>query len=186
MDDKEEEFELYAEAFHAAAQHLLARLMDAPAYSSHEAYPILFMYRHALELYLKGVILAGAKLMKVRRTLNLSTGYVFKSHNLSRLLDDVRLIFDDVGSGWDIGAAGLHSFADVKALVSEIERLDKQSDAFRYPVDSHGNPIFTVGSDLNVATLSKRLDPLLEALDGTVTLLDQEFQHACERTTDDQ
>jgi len=45
--------------YHAAGQALFERMCDKSSYNSLEGCPIIFLYRHALELYLKAIVLHG-------------------------------------------------------------------------------------------------------------------------------
>ena len=53
----------FAHGYHEAAKVLAERLHAAAGYADYEGYPILFLYRHALELYLKAVVYRGAMLL---------------------------------------------------------------------------------------------------------------------------
>ena len=61
----EDQFEVYGYACHQGGRVLRARTFRGTVYASYDAFPILILYRHALELYLKGVVLAGAKYLGV-------------------------------------------------------------------------------------------------------------------------
>ena len=52
-----DEFAAYAEALHQAGQALATMMFDKAGYNDLEACPIIFLYHHALELYLKAVAL---------------------------------------------------------------------------------------------------------------------------------
>src|ERR1017187_4284766 len=55
----EKEFELYGEAFWKAAKHLLQQneALDRRPGASFDASVIVYLYRHALELFLKGILI---------------------------------------------------------------------------------------------------------------------------------
>lgn len=58
-----DEFAVYAEAFHWAGNILAEKMFDQAGYNDLEACPIVFLYRRALELYLKAIALDGIKIM---------------------------------------------------------------------------------------------------------------------------
>ncbi len=58
-----DEFSLYAEAYRRAAQKLVAEYGISGAVRDFEATPILFLYRHSFELYLKTFVLIGSKIL---------------------------------------------------------------------------------------------------------------------------
>lgn len=62
----EKEFTYIAEAFRVLAQEAVAKLRRNKRFGLHglpiedfRAYPIIFLYRHALELYMKAIVLVG-------------------------------------------------------------------------------------------------------------------------------
>ncbi|MEA1866935.1 MAG: hypothetical protein U9N19_02370 [Thermodesulfobacteriota bacterium] len=62
----EQNLKFYAEAFHNIAKRLASQYKDEWPLSSFEACPIVYLYRHAFELYLKAVIVYGNELLQYR------------------------------------------------------------------------------------------------------------------------
>ncbi|MCX6101586.1 MAG: hypothetical protein NTV92_09290 [Candidatus Bipolaricaulota bacterium] len=50
------DFGVFAKGYTLAANRLAQLLLEAPRFSDYEAYPVVFLYRHALELSLKQII----------------------------------------------------------------------------------------------------------------------------------
>jgi hypothetical protein len=50
---------VFARGYARAANRLSEGLLGAPKFADYDAYPVVFLYRHALELSLKHVIYAG-------------------------------------------------------------------------------------------------------------------------------
>src|SRR5262245_57418129 len=69
-------------------------------YSDYEGYPILFLYRHALELYIKPIVYRGAQLCRLIDE-KLNTENLFKAHKLTEFLPQIEAIFKAVGWKWD-------------------------------------------------------------------------------------
>jgi hypothetical protein len=67
MGQPEEHLKFYAEAFHSTGKKLASQYEDEWPLSSFEAYPIVYLYRHAFELYLKVVLVYGNELLQWRR-----------------------------------------------------------------------------------------------------------------------
>ena len=44
------DFGVFAKGYTLAANRLASLLLEAPRFSDYEAYPVVFLYRHALEL----------------------------------------------------------------------------------------------------------------------------------------
>lgn len=56
------DFGVFAKGYTLAANRLASLLLEAPRFSEYEAYPVVFLYRHALELSLKHIIYSSALL----------------------------------------------------------------------------------------------------------------------------
>src|ERR1039458_6686495 len=95
--EPEREFHLYGEAFWNAARNLLQNdALDKRPIASFGASVIVYLYRHALELFLKEILLGrGGELIDPRPS---AETVLNKGHSLTKLLPDVRRIF--VECGW--------------------------------------------------------------------------------------
>src|SRR5262245_3616910 len=78
----ERDFGLYGKGYAKAARSLSKELLSR-GFADYEAYPIVFLYRHALELHLKNVIIKGLHLVRMRGEKVLER--VTYDHNLARL-----------------------------------------------------------------------------------------------------
>jgi len=130
-----EELGDYGEAYRNAAKQLAAALAEDPAYDSFAALPIVFLYRHATELYLKGVLWAGSRLLSLidrqsafNATLKASN---LKSHRLRPLLPALRELFKELN--WS------ESYEKIAPFVESLDKADPESFAHRYPTDTKGN-----------------------------------------------
>src|SRR5690606_15637282 len=65
-DDPSLGFAIFAKGYRLAASTLTQSLLSRPARPDYESYPVVFLYRHSLELYLKNVISKGARLARLR------------------------------------------------------------------------------------------------------------------------
>ena len=136
----------YARAYHKAARLVFEgfrqTLQDGDWPKNHrdmDAHPILFLYRQAVELYLKTVIVWGEPL-KHQRGLPPNPKLreqTFNGHDLAKLLPGVKETFGliDCPSIWN--ALTFQSFADIERVVKAVN--DFPHDAFRYPVDRAGS-----------------------------------------------
>src|ERR1035437_3954372 len=58
---------LYARSFHKAAKALAALDLDSGPFTEFDISPVVFMYRHAVELHLKAMVLgAGGKFLATK------------------------------------------------------------------------------------------------------------------------
>jgi len=176
------EFNWYGEAFHQSAQVLLANLKADPSFTpsvfpadSFKSLPILFNYRHAMELYFKGVILEGAPVIRFLGKQEIDLAKVLETHSLLVLLGHYERISDACKWPWDFGK--ISSRAEFRTLITELDTVDRGSYAFRYPTKKDGQ-----NSPLD---RSFRFDlfHFCEILDSVFPYLDGAASAACEQAS---
>jgi hypothetical protein len=163
--EPEKEFHLYGEAFWNAARNLLQNdALDKLPIASFDASVIVYLYRHALELFLKEILIGrGGELIDPRPSAETVTN---KGHSLTKLLPDVRRIF--VECGWDktFGSKAAVTFDDFAAIVEEFERADPSSFSFRYPVKKDLTAALDGHFTFSVRKFALTMDEVLNTLSG--------------------
>jgi hypothetical protein len=139
---------------------------------------VLFLYRHSLELSLKAVVYRGAQLMDLVTEREFEHPELFKNHGLVRLLPAVKQIF--AAMHWTFEGTGIGSFDTFEQIVKDVERIDPQSYAFRYPVNKDGKAILDHHLTVNVAAFGAVLYELLGYLEGAASLLQDQFEATAE------
>ena len=170
----------FAAGFHEAGRVLVRKLASSPGYADYEGYPVLFLYRHALELYLKAIVYRGARYAGLFDERALSTERFYRSHDLVRLLAATREAFRCAGWAGEPDLDNLKSWDDFSALIRTIHGLDPGSYAFRYPMDPHGDPSMPPHLLLNVIAFGRNMDPVLDLLSGAGTGLEDRWDTAAE------
>jgi hypothetical protein len=127
----EEEFFLYARAFRAAAKTMALAVELAPGPPKFAACPVVFMYRHALELHLKALILGDGGNFLVTKPDRLS---VYKTHSVSWLSQFVCQIVTTLNWQREFRCEGIETLADFKTFVEDVNSVDPGPYSFRYPV----------------------------------------------------
>jgi hypothetical protein len=162
------EFGVYARAFHKAGQALFERMFDKSSYNSLEGCPIIFLYRHALELYLKAIVLHGEAILQMNGKALLTNRGLLQKHNLLPFLPLLKQTFAAVGWTWELDIEGLHTFEEVGELLRDFETVDQGSYTFRYPIDKKGNPSVPAHFMVSMPTFCQRMDALLESLEAAL------------------
>jgi hypothetical protein len=161
----ENEFHFYGEAFWNSAKNLLQNEgLDKRPIASFDACVIVYLYRHALELFLKGILIGrGGELIDPRPS---PETVVNAGHSLTKLLPDVRRIF--VECGWDktFGSKAAVTFDDFTAVVEEFERADPSSFCFRYPVKKNLTAALDGHFTFSVRQFALTMDEVLSTLSG--------------------
>jgi hypothetical protein len=155
-----------------------ARIAGLPHCPDYEGYPVLFLYRHALELYLKAIVYRGAKLLKLISDENVDTKKLFQSHGLAGLLPAIRAIFKEMQ--WEFDGSGLRSLDDFENFIRDLDKLDFRGDAFRYPIKTDLNACLPVHFSVNVVEFSERMDVLSNFLEGAAELIRENWKAEAE------
>lgn len=172
--DPTQELTTFALGYKQAASRLAAEFSQH-GYEDYAAYPILYLYRHSLELYLKALVYRGAKLMGLIGKVQPNVPGLFQRHDLARLLPAVRSVFNAMH--WDINdpTSVLASFDEFEQFVRKVDSIDAGSYAFRYPMNrkfqANLPPHFTV----NVVTFANIMDWLLDYLEGAADLIEDKW-----------
>ena len=163
-----DEFGVYARSFHKAGQALFERMFDKSSYNSLEGCPTIFLYRHALELYLKSIVLHGDTIMQLTGKALLTNRGLLQKHNLLPFLPLLKQTFAAVGWTWELDIEGLHTFEEAGELLRDFEIVDQGSYTFRYPIDKKGNPSVPAHFLVHMPTFCQRMDALLESLEAAL------------------
>ena len=156
------EFFLYGDAFWDAARKLLDNdSLDRSAFAQFDARVIVYLYRHALELFLKAILFGrGAELVD-----GIPSREEFITHRLSKLLPCVRRIF--VKCGWEktFGSNAVPRFDDFVAIVKEFEDADALTFG-RYPIRTDLKPALSSPLAFSIRTFAGIMDEVLGVLYG--------------------
>jgi len=110
-------------------------------------YPIVFLYRHHLELTLKDIIRRGNELLDAPVSQR-------GNHSLGELWKDCRSMLERAGMPVDIPE--VPEAVPFETCIEEFERLDPQGVSFRYPEEKSGTPILLPGLDsIDLSNLRK-------------------------------
>lgn len=179
----EEQLKFYAEAFHGAGKKLASQYEDEWPLSSFEACVIIYLYRHAFELYLKAVLVNGCDLLLWRGKPPIDLDKVIgedSRHILTDFVPDLERVFQEAGWGWDMGIDGFRSRKNFTGIIAEFDKHDRRSFAFRYSMDKKRRAALPRHFSFGMVNFVSLMDPLLEALhgatDGLKQIVDDERQ----------
>ena len=161
--DGYEDLYFLAQSCHKAAKKLTGSLqLGLNPLGDFDAYPVLIMYRHAVELFMKAMILGEGGNFLERKPDEIS---VSKSRSVSWLAQFVMQIVTALGCEEEFRCAGVQNLADFKRLVGEVNEIDAMNLTF---VPGR-NPM------THLPDLFRRLDALLDLLDSTADALAAEW-----------
>jgi hypothetical protein len=170
----------YALGYHRSATVLVDNLKSKNGFADYDAYPIFYLYRHSLELYLKSIIFRGACLTKLINDKEVDKSRLFKEHQLSKLLPIFEELLDSLKWTDSFSCDGIKSFDEFKEIINELDSSDPKSYNFRYPVDTQGDSSLPRHFILNIYSFSQIFDPLLNLLNGIYTQINIDYDLAAE------
>lgn len=183
QESAKDEIRFVAAAYHQVAREAIAALRgnscfgtDGIPIEDFRAYPIVFLYRHALELHMKAVILAGAPMLMVRSMKPTDERRILSTHRLEDLLPEVEQVFTAYEWKWDFGNSYCRSVEDFRTMINEIHTIDVGSYAFRYPIKKDGTASLPSHFRFDLFEFCGVLDKILPALEGAAIGAGDEFE----------
>jgi hypothetical protein len=141
MDDQ---FDLYAVGYRKAAELLVEHTKTTNSNQDILVYPIVFLYRHYLELRMKDIIKDGNILLDFTESFP-------QDHLISGLWEKCKMIIEQL----DHDNSMIDEINAVDENIKEFSKIDLKSMAFRYPTDKKGNPSLPGIKRTNLGNLSK-------------------------------
>ena len=170
----------FALGYREAANRLAKEFMRSARTPDYAGYPILYLYRHSLELYLKAIVYRGARIMGLLGKTQPEVSKLFKHHGLLTLILPVRAIFHAMQWNFALEESELASFTEFEHFVRRLDSIDSGSYSFRYPIDPGGQAVLQHHLTINIPNFAKIMDPLLGLLEGAAIMLDESFDIAAE------
>jgi hypothetical protein len=176
--DPAEEILSYAWSYQRSAVILVADLQQRGAVAiDNGALPILFLYRHSFELYLKALVYHAALLSVDKSELIDALPRLWREHSLLRL---VKMSLPVLTGSHPLAVAGeLHN--EVSALAQKLDAVDPGSYSFRYPVSTKGEASLPENFFTNIFTFSDAMEHVLDDLSQFCRSLEKERNSASEQ-----
>lgn len=151
----------YAASYRGAAMNLIAfRERRAIGSIDHAALPILFLYRHSFELYLKMLVYRAAVITINKDELGAALPRLWREHSLVALFEMAQPVLRQSATRPLTMMGELEQ--KVATLAAEIDAVDSGSYSFRYPVTSRGSPSFDDTFFTNIFLFSERVESVLD------------------------
>ena len=129
-------------------------------------YPLVFIYRHITELYLKYLYLLLCKPTKDELKSFLKKGHILPEL-WECLKERMSFLSNRVSYNIDIDA--------IERYVCEINDNDKDSFCFRYPITKQGQFIHDSPTYLDIDHLKNRMDVFFKYLDVTISKIENQW-----------
>jgi hypothetical protein len=147
----------YAATYRSAAMNLVA-FREQRGFGSidHAALPILFLYRHSFELYLKSIVFRAAVLTINERELGSALPKLWREHSLVALFEMAKPVLK-ASEARPLTVTG-ELEQRIGSLACEIDDVDSGSYSFRYPVTSRGRSALNGTFFTNIFVFSERVE----------------------------
>jgi len=146
---------VYALGYKEAADLLVEHIVTHRFSQDTLVYPILFSYRHYIELMIKDTLRMARRLQDV-------ADQPMGHHKINNLWDELHrlllIIFPD---------EMVNELKDISRLVGEFSTVDPGSFSFRYPVDKAGNPSLPGITHINLRNIRDVVANIATILTGT-------------------
>lgn len=155
------ELTAYAHSYRTAAMSLVS-MQEQIVHSEvgERALPIIFLYRHALELYLKAIVLKAALLTINEEELPLALPKLWREHRLTALARMVEPVIS-ASTKWPLTWNG-DLKERINTIAAQIDEIDPGSYTFRYPVNTQGGAALPSVFLTNIFQFSEEVERTLD------------------------
>lgn len=148
------DLDLLAEGYKTAADVLVMHIMKNSSDRNTLVYPIVYLYRHHVELRLKEIIREGNRLLDNPRDDP-------HHHELQKLWPIVKKIIKKI---WPDGDSSLFKFID--PLIREFSKVDPHSISFRFSETKDGRDPLANMSHLSINGFAEKMGRISDFLAG--------------------
>jgi hypothetical protein len=142
--------------------------LDSGPFSEIDVSPVVFMYRHAVELHLKALVLGDGGNFLTTKPDALS---VHKTHSVSWLAQFVCQVVTALKREKEFQCEGIENLTDFKAVIEKLNAVDPGSYVFRLPVGAERQDPLPGQGKLTIRDFARQMDALLVLLDSTADAL---------------
>ena len=159
----------YARGFHIGGQILANYVSETRHDRDVLVFPIVFLYRHHIELMLKRLIVKSAKFTK--KALSANETDVLAKHRLDSLWNTLRPILKTA-----IPSLPAKSLKGIYSYIQQLRQVDAKGESFRYHVSKEAKPNLANLRHINVRILAEAMEWLSSSLEGIDCMLDDRIE----------
>jgi hypothetical protein len=161
----EEKFYIYAEGYREAAEIVFNNLDSKDRYIDILIYPIVFLYRQSIELFLKDIIITGNKIQCIPQEYP-------KNHILNKLWQEAKIMIIKTITNYD-----KKDIFVIDKLIDDFDKIDPFSFAFRYPENKNGSKSLENIKKINLKNFHEVVLGILNFLDGVTSSMAEYYEN---------
>lgn len=146
-------WETYVDGYKRAGDVLVEHVKNMRSDQDTLVYPIVFLYRHYIELRLKIIFMDGKQFVEDKKEFPAHHDIVNLWGECKKII--VKVFVDDPIK--DLNA--------VEKCIKEFAKIDPSSESFRYPINKQGYPTLSALSHINLRNLSEVISRIASFLD---------------------
>ena len=155
----------YIEGYLRAGRTIARHVVETGRSQDLLVYPMVFLYRHHVELVLKWILVRAVFLLDLESHGDLEAH--FGTHGLGQLWQDLRPMLPRIyaQAGWD--GVDTDELEGVESYIQQLQQLDATSISFRYARTRKGGPSLPDGlRRINVRHFAETMERLVAFLDA--------------------
>jgi len=172
---------VYAEGYKESANLICEHIINKQVLKKYAMiYPIIYLYRHYLELQFKNIIFLTNKalfLLEILVDSEQNENKKFINHNLLDLyeimISKLKRLAKEIEETDAINEK--EDFLNLKLIIKEFEKYDKFSQSFRYPEDKKGNINLQTINNINIENIYDVINRGTEVFDGVESWLNEKI-----------
>lgn len=139
----------FGEAAHYLTKHVMSERGDLDTF----IFPIVFLFRHYVELCLKSILLNGKKILN--ESMNGKPDHNIQKYVEFVLADFLKIVNCESQNPEDI--LGKTMQTELRNIVEGIFQIDPRNDAFRYPTRMDGSDSLEGVSYINIRNFAEKI-----------------------------
>ena len=174
----------YSLGYLEGARQLTKHVLETYSEQDTLIFPIVYLYRHHVELLLKRLLVVASSVAD-RRLTDAELKHLIK-HRLDLLWSDIKQTLPASCRNANLALPDKENMEGVDSYIQQLNRVDRESQSFRYATSTEGTAALPGLTQINIRTFAERMECLcdfLASVEGKIQLhLDFEAEtRACDR-----
>jgi hypothetical protein len=169
----------YRDGYRTAARALSAQACNNSYLLDIYVYPIIYLYRHFIEMALKSIF-QTAVIGLLDRKLSSADQTTLGKHDLQALWNMLRPMLAEVCKASDHSPLPTADLKGIDAYINQIHKHDPDGQRFRYAITSKAQPSLpNAPHNINIRVMASAMEILCSYLEGIENWFDELYQGRC-------